>query len=73
MGYLNSLLEGRALSRPATTERGPPEPVFLFFHYFTSPTFQSFMSFRCCLLCLSRNGYNLRYQRSSETEFLGDA
>jgi hypothetical protein len=27
---LDSLLEGRALSRPATTERGPPEPLFRF-------------------------------------------
>jgi hypothetical protein len=29
------LLEGRALSRPATTKRGPPEPIFPII-----PTFQ---------------------------------
>jgi hypothetical protein len=28
LGYFNSPLEGRALSRPATTKRGPPEPIF---------------------------------------------
>jgi hypothetical protein len=41
MGCFIPLLEGRALSRPATTERGPPEadivfppniPIFLYFN-----------------------------------------
>ena len=35
-----SPLEGRALSRPATTKRGPPEPLFVFPHHSTIPTFQ---------------------------------
>jgi len=32
-------LEGRALSRPATTKRGPPEPLFVFPHDSTIPLF----------------------------------
>ena len=34
MGCFNSFLEGRALSRPAMTERGPPKPIFLTFPLF---------------------------------------
>ncbi len=33
-------LEGRALSRPATTKRGPPEPLFVFLHHSNIPIFQ---------------------------------
>jgi hypothetical protein len=42
VGEMYSPLEGRALSRPATTKRGPPYKAYIFstFHCSVIPSFQ---------------------------------